>query len=436
MPPQPITLEAFPRAILHLDADAFYTSVEQVVHPELKGRPVVTGKERGIISCASYEAKALGIERGLLLSEARQRCPSLVVLPSDYETYSIFSRRMFNIMRRYTPAVEEYSVDEGFADLTGMQRVHRSSYKALAETIRRTIRAELGLSVSAGLSLTRTLAKLASPCRKPDGCTPVAGYHVHVLLLRTPVGRLWGIGPQSEQLLHLRGVRTGYDFVCRSESWAERLLNQPGRVLWNELRGRMMQEVDAGRNGPPLTISKCRTFGASSRDREYVRARVVRNLESAFIKLRRHGMKTGSITVALRRDDFTQWGLEAKLNRPTSSTMEAMPMAARLFDQVYVDGEAYRTAVVLLGRLKEAEAADQLELFQDRLRIERLEQVSWMVDEMDRRYGKHAVSLGGSVALNRHPVTGRDELPWRRLALLPGESKRKRLGIPRLAIKV
>ena len=125
---QPIMLASFPQAILHVDGDAFFTSVEQAMHPTLKGRPVVSGKERGIIACASYEAKALGIKRGVGLWEARKKCPDLVVLPSDYESYSIYSKRMFEIMRRFTPVVEEYSIDEGFADITGLRRLHHMSY--------------------------------------------------------------------------------------------------------------------------------------------------------------------------------------------------------------------------------------------------------------------------------------------------------------------
>ncbi len=119
----PFMLASYPQAILHLDADAFFASVEQALDPSLRGKPVVTGRERGIIACASYEAKARGIQRGIPLFQAEKLCPGLVVLPDDYETYSLFSKRMFNILRRYTPAVEEYSIDEAFADLAGMRRV-------------------------------------------------------------------------------------------------------------------------------------------------------------------------------------------------------------------------------------------------------------------------------------------------------------------------
>ena len=118
---RPLHLSSYPRAIAHIDGDAFFTSVEQAIHPEWKGKPVVTGKERGIIACASYEAKALGIKRGVRLHEAKAMCRELIVVPSDYETYSLYSKRMFGIFRDFSPMVEEHSIDEGFVDLTGLR---------------------------------------------------------------------------------------------------------------------------------------------------------------------------------------------------------------------------------------------------------------------------------------------------------------------------
>ena len=132
-----ITLHSWPRAILHLDADAFFASCEQAIHPELKGKPVITGKERGIVAAASYEAKARGVTRGVRLSDVKKICPDAVILPSDYETYSLFSLRMFAIIRRFTPDVEEYSIDEAFADLTGLRRNFHGPYSMIARKMRR-----------------------------------------------------------------------------------------------------------------------------------------------------------------------------------------------------------------------------------------------------------------------------------------------------------
>ena len=128
----PLALHAFPRAILHIDGDAFFASCEQSRRPKLQGRPVVTGKERGIVASMSYEAKARGVTRGMRLSDIRKVCPDAVILPSDYETYSLLSKRFFAIVRRYTPDVEEYSIDECFADLTGLRRPLRMSYLKIA----------------------------------------------------------------------------------------------------------------------------------------------------------------------------------------------------------------------------------------------------------------------------------------------------------------
>src|SRR5512143_4206979 len=151
---QPLTIRSWPRAILHVDADAFFASCEQALHPELQGRSVITGKERGIVAAASYEAKARGVKRGMRLFEVKKVCPDAIILPSDYETYSLFSVRMFEILRRFSPDVEEYSIDEAFVDLTGLRRSFHGPYEVIAEKMRTAIETELGITVSAGVSLS------------------------------------------------------------------------------------------------------------------------------------------------------------------------------------------------------------------------------------------------------------------------------------------
>ena len=199
----------WPRAIIHVDGDAFFTSCEEAIHAELRGKPIITGGEQ-IVACASYAAKALGIKRGVALHEAKQICPELVVLPSDYETYSLFSRRMFNIMRRFTPQVEEYSSDEAFADLTGMRRALRASCETIALKIQGEIARELGITVSAGLSTTKVLAKIASKRRKPSGFTAIPGRAIPSALDGLPVEKVWGIGSGAPRLV-LKALGLGSD---------------------------------------------------------------------------------------------------------------------------------------------------------------------------------------------------------------------------------
>jgi DNA polymerase-4/DNA polymerase V len=432
---QPFTLHSFPQAIVHFDGDAFFTSVEQALHPELLGRPVVTGQERGIIACASYEAKALGIKRGVALHEAKRMCPDLIVLPSDYETYSLFSKRMFDIARRFTPMVEEYSIDESFADLTGLRRVFHASYEDIARQLQQTIGAELGMTVSVGLSLSKSLAKLCSKYRKPCGFTAVAGYHIHLLLQKTPLEKVWGFGPNTVALLTKLGLRTAYDFAVRSEAWAEKLLGKVGRELWGELRGEAVYPVTTEEKSTYFTVSKCKTFTAPSADREFVLAKLLRNLESGCIKLRRHELRARSLLISLRRKDYSQDTLEARLDRGTSATQELAPVVTQLFEQLYRAGAEYRATVIVLGRL-ESDRERQRELFEDNVRIEKLEAASATIDAVIKSYGKHKVSLGTGLFLGQHRTTEHDIQPWRKANLRAGETERQHLKIPRWAITV
>jgi len=289
--------------------------------------------------------------------------------------------------------------------------------------------------VSVGLSLSKSLAKLASKFRKPRGFTAVAGNHIHLFLQRTPLEKVWGFGPNTVHLLTKQGLQNAYDFVMRPEKWADRLMGKVGRDLWNELRGSAVYPVVTEEKSTYATISKCKTFTAPSRDREFVYARLVRNLESAFIKLRRHKLRVRAIGIALRYQNFAEECAEAALNRPTSSTQEAVPLVKTLFESHFRNGAEYRAVMVLMGKL-ESDREEQFDLFEDRVRIDKMTRTSKAIDEVNEMYGKHKLSLGSSLFLNNHRKTARDALPWRKAALLDGETARQRLKLPRLAIKV
>ncbi len=435
MSDQRFMLRSYPRAIVHLDGDAFFTSVEQSIHPDWKGRPMVTGKERGIIACASYEAKALGIKRGVRLHEAKRMCRDLIVVPSDYETYSLYSKRMFDIMRRFTPMVEESSIDEGFADLTGMRRVFHASYADIARQMQEAIHRELDITVSIGLSLTKGLAKLASKYRKPRGFTAVPGHRIHEFLRTQDIAEVWGIGPNTTEMLRKHGLRTAYDFAVQTEAWAGRMIGKIGREIRHELRGESVYPVETEEKTDYATVSKCKTFTAPSTDPAFVYAKLVRNVESAFIKIRRYQLRARMLYVALRTKDFEQRGLEARLTRATSATQEVMPLVREMFDRLYREGAEYRSTMVVLGKL-ESDSTEQAELFEDRVRIDRMYEASRVIDRVNEQYGKHALALGPSLLLDRHRKTDRDDQPVRKENLLPGETPRKRLAIPRLNIRV
>ena len=182
------------RVIFHMDGDAFFVGVEVAKNPKLKGLPVVTGSERGIASAFSYEAKALGITRAMPIFRIKKEFPEVIVLPGDYKSYAKYSSMMFDIVRRYADDVEEYSIDECFADLTGIDKPLKMSYLQIAERIKKEVNEELGLSVTIGMAPTKVLAKVASKWVKPNGLTVITKETSSQFLVGTAIDKIWGIG--------------------------------------------------------------------------------------------------------------------------------------------------------------------------------------------------------------------------------------------------
>ena len=428
---RPLSIGSFPKPVMHLDCDAFFTSVEQALNPELKGKPVVTGKERGIVACASYEAKALGVKRPMRLFEARKICPGLICLPSDYETYSLYSNRMFEIIRRFTPAVEEYSIDEAFAELSGLRRLHRAGYADIAWRIKQAVQGELGLTVSVGLSASKTLAKIASKEKKPDGFVTVRVSELHQFLPRIPLERVCGFGPNTVALLEKKGLRSVWDFARQSEDWAAQTLGKIGNELWHEVRGEAVYPIVTEAKSSYASISKTKTFTPPSQERDFVHAQLIRNLESAFIKLRRYRLRARRLGIFLRRQDFKSCGVEAEFDRGTASVFEAAPLATKLFDGVFQPGVLYRLTGVVLSRLEEDRTV-QYGLFDDVPRIQALKALDRVIDGANEIYGKHTLHLGTTLWLGKHRqhINERGDLPQRKSELLRGETYRQRLNIP------
>lgn len=429
-----ITLSSYPKAIAHIDCDAFFTSCESARDPKLKGLPIATGKERGIVSCPSYEAKALGITRAMRLTEAKKICPGLVVLPSDYELYSIYSCRLFDIIRRFTPDVEEYSIDEAFCDLTGLRRMYRASYPKIARKIKDSIQQELGITVSVGISLSRILAKLASKADKPDGFTAVPGYKLHEFLKDMPLEKVCGFGPNSVALLNKCGLTAVLDYVNRPKRFAQALLGKVGEELWYELRGMSVYRIVTEPKNKYLSISKTKTFSPASCDKEFVKGQLFRNLESALIKLRRHGLSARNLTAFLRRADFSHLGAEGRLTRHSSSTLDFTALCGQLFENISEPGVAYRSSGVVLSDIAD-DSVDLRDLFEDPVLVEKVKNISIAVDKINSNFGKHTLHLASSNIVNNKGDHPRNCLAWRKTSLLKGESFRQRLGIPMLKMK-
>jgi len=433
----PITLERWPRAILHLDADAFFASCEQALQPRLKGKPVVTGKERGIVSAASYEAKKRGVKRAMRLFEAKKICPETIFLPSDYEAYSLFSVRMFEILRRFSPAVEEYSIDEAFVDISGLRRIHHASYEKIAENIRDTVEKELGIPVSVGISLTKSLAKLASKYRKPRGLVAVTGRHIRLFLQKIPIESVWGIGKNTSAFLKKFGIKTALDFAEKDERFVQRRLSKPYREIWAELNGAVAYPVLPESKSSYKSISKTKTFTPPSGDKAFVFSQLFKNLENACIKARRYNLAAGRIAILARTQDFRDEGLEFKVSRPSSYPMELCGIVKEGFDELYRQNTLYRLTGVVLANLIPIKSV-QFSLFDDTVKIKKMSRIYDVMDLLAGKFGKHTIHHGASLQakLRGQHEGERGNAPLRKSELFKGENARQRLGLPFLHMKI
>src|SRR5262245_57114050 len=427
----PLTLHSFPRAVIHIDGDAFFASCEQARDPQLQGKPVITGKERGIAASMSYEAKARGGTRGMRLSEIKRLCPEAIILPSDYETYSLLSKRLVAIVRRYTPEVEEDSIDEVFADLTGLRRPLRMSYEQMAATIKRELDTELGFTFSVGLAPNKVLAKIASKWQKPSGFTAIPGHDIHLFLKALPVGKVWGIGHNTAALLNKHGVRSALDFARKHEFWVKKWLTKPFYETWQELNGRSVFPLITEEKASYQSIQKVKTFTPPSGDRAFVFAQLSKNIENACIKARKYKLAARAAFVFLKTQQFRYHGLNVRFSRATPFPQEIIKIIEPAFAQLFRSGEEYRATGVVLLKLEEDNMV-QLDLFGQTLRAERLSRVYQAVDHMREKYGKHTVFLGSSFLAHRFAqhLGERGDEPLRRTLLFKGETKRKRLSIP------
>lgn len=427
----PLAVHEFPRAIIHIDGDAFFASCEQSRNPALRGKPVITGKERGIVSSMSYEAKTMGVKRAMRLSEVKAVCPNAIFLPSDYETYSLLSRRFFSIVHRYTSEVEESSIDECFADITGLRRPLKMNYHRIVEHIKDDLDRELGFTFSIGLGPNKVIAKLASKWNKPSGITVIPGYDIHKYLDKLSTIDIWGIGPQTSAFLSKEGVHTALQFAQKSDAWVKDKLTKPFLEIWQELHGQYVYKLNAGQKDNYASIQKVKTFTPPSDNRNFIFSQLSKNIESACIKARRYKLSAQRVGFFLRTSDFVDKGIELKLSHPTAIPGDLIKLLEKNFDTLYKKNTLYRSTGVVLNNLTEA-VSKQLDIFGETLAVAEMTELYKTIDEINARYGKHKIYLGTSSIANTFSqhAGDRGDLPSRREKLLKGENERKRLGIP------
>ena len=287
------------RVILHADMDAFYASIEQRDHPDLRGRPVIVGGTgpRGVVSAASYEARRFGVHSAQPTGLARRLCPDGAFLAGDMQKYGRESQRIFEIFHRFTPLVEGLSLDEAFLDITGTGRLFGPP-QALAQRLRAEVQGECGLACSVGIAPVKLVAKIASDVAKPDGLLEVPPEAVREFLAPLPVGRIWGVGPVAQARLAAAGLRSIGELAAVEPAHLEALLGDWGLAVAQLARGEDLREVEPWRE--PVSYSEENTFAEDVAEREVLERTLAAHAEAVARRLRRDSLRARAVVLKLK----------------------------------------------------------------------------------------------------------------------------------------
>ena len=382
------------QTILHVDLDAFFASVEQRDHPELRGKPVLVGGtvERGVVAAASYEARRYGIRSAMPMAEAMRRCPHAVVVRHRMDRYTEASRGFFAILEDFSPLVESLSLDEGFLDVTGSERLFGDG-PTIARSIKQRVARELRLVASVGVAPTKFVAKIASDIDKPDGLCVVPPDGVLGFLHPLPLARLWGVGRVTQERLQKLGLRTIGD-VARCP--ASTLRSQLGPGLSEHL-GALAQGLDPRRVSPDherVSIGHEQTFETDLHRRQDIATHLLDQADRVAARLRRGGLRARTVQLKIKYADFRLLTRRQTLADSTSDGRVIGRIATGLLSQLAIDdrhGKRHRVRLcgVSVSGLEDRDGPRQLTLSEpERARGERLGDA---LDRIEARFGQGLV---------------------------------------------
>ena len=295
--------EAPQRKIIHIDMDAFYASVEQRDHPELRGKPVaVGGGHRGVVAAASYEAREFGVRSAMPSVTAKRRCPELIFVKPRFDVYRSVSQQIRAIFADYTDLIEPLSLDEAYLDVTEDRR-GLGTARAIAEEIRRRIKSETGLTASAGVSYCKFIAKLASDQNKPDGLCVIPPQRGAAFVAALPVKRFHGVGPVTAAKMERLGISTGADLAAWPIEQLEAHFGSSGHWYWRIARGIDEREVKPDR--PYKSVSAERTFDIDYVEPEDLRRELSRVAGYAWQRIERSEVQGRTVTLKVKFGDFS-----------------------------------------------------------------------------------------------------------------------------------
>ena len=392
---------SWPNAIAHVDADCFYANCEQLRRPDLQGQPIcVLSSQDACVVAKTYDAKAAGITTGMTVWDARKRMPHAIFLSADFRYYGQISDKLFAILRRFSPAVEEYSIDEAFMDLKGLRSLHRKSYQQMADELRATVRQEIGITVSIGISVTRTLAKMASEYNKPNGTTIVAGRRIHDFLQQVSARDIPGIGGNREALLNKFNIHTAAVFATANEHHIKRLLGKVGTDLWHELNGTSLYKVETEPK-LPKSVARTASMGRLTQDQAMIRAHLGRHAMRLSKALMDKRLTTRQITISLTLKSFDQQTATTALPYPTADYFMLVAEANKAVDRLFDASLIYRACGLIATDINLRQAGN-FDLFQqaEQQREDKHLKLLETLHRINHKYGDNVLSACSVVKFN------------------------------------
>lgn len=388
-----------PRVIVHLDADAFFASVEQAADPRLRGKPVAVGGERrGIIASASYEARRMGIYTPMPTSLARRICPNLIILPGDFDKYEQFSRWMFSYAQDFTPDVEIASIDEGYFDLTGT----RKPPIEVAETIRRAIRESLKISVSEGIAANKLVSQIACKLKKPSAFVHIPHGMERRFLEPLPVKWLPGVGSQTEIRLRSAGLTLIGNVAQTPVEMLQLILGSQAyqiKQFANGIDERPVVPVSE----PAKSYSKQETFEEDLTDDEYAEAIARRMVDQLMATVRAEGKAIRTVSVKVRYNDMDEDSCSESLAEPTNLETDVYSVVCRLLRKAWRRRVSLRMISVKFSNVYEGIFYGELPLESTHPDSESMRRLAAAIDNLRRVYGEKAVMRGHDLRLAKPP---------------------------------
>ena len=379
------------RNILHVDCNAFYASVEQQRHPELRDKPIaVCGSQEerhGIVLTASYPAKRRGVKTGMAIWQARQYCPELIVVPPDMSEYMRISRLARDIYERYTDQVEPFGLDEAWLDITGSTGIFGSPMK-IAEEISERVKFELGITVSIGVSDNKVTAKLGSDYKKPDAITRIERDNYADIVYPLPVEDLLYVGPATSKKLRAVGISTIGKLAEAPEDFLHRRLGKMGLILSTFAKGLDVSPVQKTNHIAAIkSVGNSATTPRDLVNDDDVHLMCILLAESVGARMRELASKCTVVEISVRDTELHSFNRQRKLRSPTCSGLEIADAALELFRANYRWELPIRSIGVRGAGLIEANECDQLSLFLDDTRRQKRELIEGAVDRIRDRYG-------------------------------------------------